>query len=74
MPSGPGRTHSPPPTLRLVLPHLLLDMGDLLPVLVRGAAQGEHDLTSGVEPEIVQARDWEEEHHKDEPIVDNDML
>ena len=49
-------------------------MGHLLPVFVRGAAQGEHDLTSGVEPEIVQARDWEEEHHKDEPVVDNDML
>ena len=74
MPARSGSAHTSPLSLGLVFSHLLLDMGDLLPVFGGGAAQGEHNLTPGVEPKIVQTGDWEEEHHKDESIMNNNML
>ena len=74
MPAWSSGAHTASLPLGLVFSHLLLHMGHLLPVLGGGAAEGEHDLAPGVEPEIVQAGDWEEEHHEDEAIVDNNML
>ena len=38
------------------------------------AAEGEHDLAPGVEVEIVDAGDGQQEHHEDEPVVDNHVL
>ena len=43
-------------------------------MFIGSTAQSKDYLTPGIEPEVVEARYWEEEHDKDEPIVDNDML
>ena len=49
-------------------------MLDLLLVLAGGRAEGEHDLTAGVEPEVVHTGDRQQEHDEDEPIMDDDMF
>ena len=52
----------------------MLNMSHFLLVPVRGAAEGEHDLAPRVEPEVIETRDRQQEHDKDEAVVDNDML
>ena len=49
-------------------------MSHFLLVPVRGAAEGEHDLAPRVEPEVIETRDRQQEHDKDEAVVDDDML
>ncbi len=49
-------------------------MSHLLLVPVRGAAEGEHNLAPRVEPEVIQTRHGQEEHDKDEAVVNDDML
>ena len=52
----------------------MLNMRHFLLVPVRGAAEGEHDLAPRVKPEVIETRDRQQEHDKDEAVVDNDML
>ena len=49
-------------------------MSHLLLVPVRGAAECEHDLAPRVEPEVIEAGDGQEEHDKDEAVVNDDMF
>ena len=39
-----------------------------------GAAQGEHNLAPRVEPEIIETRDGQKKHDKDEAVVNDDMF
>ena len=49
-------------------------MSHFLLVPVGGATEGENNFAPRVEPEIIETRDGQKEHDKDEAVVDDDML
>ena len=52
----------------------MLNIRHLLYMFVRSAAQGKHNLTPRVEPEIIETRDGQKKHDKDEAVVNDDMF
>ena len=70
----PGSAHAPLRSLLLPLPHLRLDLGHLLQVLLGRRLEPEDEQVAGVEEDVVDEGDGEEDHDEDPAVVHDDVL